>query len=223
MITGANRGIGLEFVRQYAAGGWKVLATCRNPIGLGDLARVEGDIEIHGLDVTDPYSIKRLAKDLEGVAIDILLNSAGIFGPKGYTFDDVDYQEWMKVFETNVFSPLKICTAFLPNVIKSEQKKMITVSSIMGSIGRNTGGGNYIYKSSKAALNQVMKCLTNDLTDQHIAICVVHPGWVQTDMGGESADITAEVSVAGMLRVVEDLTFESTGRFYNYDGSELPW
>jgi len=124
MITGANRGIGLEFVRQYAALGWQVIATCRNPIGVGDLAKVEGNIEVHGLDVTDQYSIARLAKDLDGMEIDLLLNSAGIFGPRNYIFNDIEYSEWMKVFDTNIFSPLKICSAFLPHVLKSNQKKM---------------------------------------------------------------------------------------------------
>ena len=223
MITGANRGIGLEFVRQYAALGWQVIATCRNPIGVGDLAKVEGNIEVHGLDVTDQYSIARLAKDLDGIAIDLLLNSAGIFGPRNYTFNDIDYSEWMKVFDTNIFSPLKICSAFLPHVLKSNQKKMVTVSSIMGSIGKNTGGGNYIYKSSKAAVNQVMKCLANDLLEKKVAIRLLHPGWVKTDMGGDGADITAEVSVSGMRSVIDDLNIQSTGSFYNYDGSIIPW
>ena len=223
MITGSNRGIGLEFVRQYAALGWKVIATCRNPIGVGDLAKVEGNIEVHGLDVTDQYSIDRLAKDLDGIAIDLLLNSAGIFGPRKYTFNGLDYSEWIKVFDTNIFSPLKICTTFLPNVLKSNQKKMVTVSSIMGSIGQNTGGGNCIYKSSKTAVNQVMRCLANDLLEKNVAVCLLHPGWVKTDMGGESADITAEVSVFGMRSVIDDLNIQSTGSFYNYDGKIIPW
>ena len=223
MITGANRGIGLEFVRQYAALGWQVIATCRNPIGVGDLAKVEGNIEVHGLDVTDQYSIARLAKDLDGMEIDLLLNSAGIFGPRNYIFNDIEYSEWMKVFDTNIFSPLKICSAFLPHVLKSDQKKMVTVSSIMGSIGQNTGGGNYIYKSSKAAVNQVMRCLANDLLVKKVAIRLLHPGWVKTDMGGEGADITAEVSVSGMRSVIDDLNIQSTGAFYNYDGAIIPW
>ena len=223
MITGANRGIGLEFVRQYAALGWQVIATCRNPIGVGDLAKVEGNIEVHGLDVTDQYSIARLAKDLDGMEIDLLLNSAGIFGPRNYTFNDIEYSEWMKVFDTNIFSPLKICSTFLPHVLKSDQKKMVTVSSIMGSIGQNTGGGNYIYKSSKAAVNQVMRCLANDLLVKKVAIRLLHPGWVKTDMGGEGADITAEVSVSGMRSVIDDLNIQSTGTFNNYDGTIIPW
>lgn len=223
MITGANRGIGLEFVRQYAALGWQVIATCRSPIGVGDLAKVEGNIEVHGLDVTDQYSIARLATDLDGMAIDLLLNSAGIFGPRNYTFNDIDYSEWKKVFDTNIFSPSKICSVFLPHVLKSNQKKMVTISSIMGSIGQNTGGGNYIYKSSKTAVNQVMRCLANDLLEKNVAICLLHPGWVKTDMGGEGADITTEVSVSGMRSVIDDLGIQSTGSFYNYDGTVIPW
>ena len=157
------------------------------------------------------------------MAIDLLLNSAGIFGPRNYTFNDIEYSEWMKVIDTNIFSPLKICSAFLPHVLKSDQKKMVTVSSIMGSIGKNTGGGNYIYKSSKVAVNQVMKCLANDLLEKKVAVLLLHPGWVKTDMGGDGANITAEVSVSGMRSVIDDLDIQSTGSFYNYDGSIIPW
>ena len=222
-ITGTNRGIGLEFVRQYAAAGWKVIATCRNPIGVGELATLEGDIEVHGLDVSDPYQLDRLAKDLEGVGFDLLLNNAGIFGPKGYELADVDYQEWAKVMDINVFSPLKVSMAFLDNVAQSDQKKIVTVSSKMGSIADNTGGGNTIYRTSKAAVNSVMRGLAADLKDKQIAVRMVHPGWVRTDMGGDGADISAQESVTGMRSVIDGLTLSSTGKFYNYDGTELPW
>lgn len=222
-ITGSNRGLGLEFVRQYADAGWKVIATCRDPIGVGELATIDGDIEVHGLDVSDSYQTNRLAKDLEGVPIDLLLNSAGIFGPKGYELADIDYPEWMKVFDVNVFSPLKISMAFLPNVVLSDQKKIVTVSSKMGSIASNTGGGNTIYRSSKTAVNSVMRGLAAELKDQKVSVRVLHPGWVRTDMGGDSADISAEESVTGMREVIDDLALSSTGMFFNYDGSELPW
>lgn len=223
MITGSNRGIGLEFVRQYAAAGWKVIATCRNPIGVGELATVDGDIEVHGLDVSDPYQIERLTKDLDGVAIDLLLNSAGIFGPKGYELADVDYREWMQVMDINVFSPLKISMAFLPHVTMSDQKKIVTVSSKLGSIADNTSGGNTIYRTSKAAVNSVMRGLAAELKDQKISVRMLHPGWVRTDMGGDGADISTQESVQGMRAVIDDLDLSSTGMFYNYDGNELPW
>jgi len=223
MITGSNRGIGLEFVRQYAQAGWKVIATCRTPIGVGDLAKVEGDIEVHGLDVSDQYSIDRLARDLGDVAIDVLINNAGVFGPRSYALADIDYQEWMKVIDTNVFSPLKIGLAFAPHLARSTQRKLITVSSKMGSIELNTSGDNMIYRSSKAAVNAVMRGLAANLRDQKIAVRMLHPGWVQTDMGGSGADITVTESVSGMRKVIDSLDMAATGSFYNYDGSELPW
>lgn len=223
LITGANRGIGLEFVRQYARTGWKVIATCRNPIGVGELATVDGEIEVHGLDVLDPFSIDRLAKDLADMPIDVLINNAGIYGPKGYGLDDIDYQEWMKVLEVNVFSPLKVSMALLSNVTSSEHKKIITLSSKMGSIASNTGGGNTIYRTSKAAVNSVMRGLAAEVRDRGVAVRMLHPGWVRTDMGGPSADLSAEESVNGMRQVIDALTVSSTGGFYNYDGTEIPW
>ncbi len=223
MITGSNRGIGLEFVRQYAASGWKVIATCRTPIGVGELATIAGDIEVHGLDVSDPYQINHLAKDLGDTPLDVLINSAGIFGPKGYTTADIDYQEWMKVIDINVFSPLKVSLAFADHVARSEHKKIITISSMMGSIGANTGGGDTIYRSSKSAVNSVMRGFAAEVKGRHIAVRVLHPGWVRTDMGGASADLSAEESVRGMRAVIDSLELSSSGTFYNYNGTELPW
>lgn len=223
MITGSNRGIGLELVRQYADDGWKVIATCRSPIGVGELATLDGDIEVHGLDVSDQYQINRLAKDLHGVPIDVLINSAGIFGPKEYSLDEIDYQEWMKVFDVNVFSPLKVSLAFAENIASSDQKKLITISSIMGSIADNTSGGNTIYRTSKAAVNSVMRGLAADFLEQSIAVRVLHPGWVQTDMGGSNAAITPAQSVKGMRSVIDELSLKGTGTYINYDGKELPW
>ena len=223
MITGSNRGIGLEFVRQYAQAGWKVIATCRTPIGVGELATVEGDIEVHGLDVTDPYQIDRLAKDLDGVAVDVLINNAGVFGPRSYELADIDYQEWMKVIDINVFSPLKVSLAFAPHVARSKLRKLITVSSKMGSIALDSSGNDLIYRSSKTAVNSVMRGVAAQFRDQKIAVRMLHPGWVQTDMGGATADIPVSESVRGMCRTIDDLDMSSTGGFYNYDGSEIPW
>ena len=223
MITGSNRGIGLELVRQYAADGWKVIATCRNPIGVGELATLEGDIEVHGLDVSDSYQIDRLAKDLLGIPVDVFINNAGIFGPKGYSLEEIDYQEWMKVIDVNVFSPLKVSLAFADNIASSEQKKLITISSIMGSIADNTSGGNTIYRSSKSAVNSVMRGLAGDFRDRGIAVRVLHPGWVQTDMGGADAAITPGQSVKGMKKVIDELSLETSGSYVNYDSKELPW
>jgi len=222
LITGANRGIGLEFARQYGADGWQVIATCRNPIGVGELATIEGNIQIHGLDVTDTRQRERLANELEGTTIDVLINNAGIYGPKGYGPGDIDLRDWHQTLEVNAMTPLLVSMAFVPHVVAAGGK-IVTLSSKMGSMEDNTSGGNYIYRSSKAAANAVMKSLANDLSSKSIPVGVMHPGWVETDMGGPNALISTETSVTGMRQVIEKLDMASTGNFFNYDGAKVPW
>jgi len=222
-VSGANRGLGLEFTRQYAADGWTVIATCRNPIAPGELASLAGDIRVHGLDVGDPQQVRRLADDLSGTAIDVLINNAGIYGPRDYSPGDVDLDAWAEVFHTNTMAPLIVADAFTPHVAAGDHKKIANVSSKMGSIGDNTSAGAYIYCSSKAALNSVMKNYADAVHDLGIAVTVMHPGWVQTDMGSSAADIDATESVTGMRQVIDNLSRATTGRFYNYDGAELSW
>ncbi len=221
-ITGANRGIGLEFTRQYAANGWHVIATCRNPIQPGELAKIPGDIEVHGLDVTDHRQVDRLAGELKGRAFDILINNAGIYGPRGMTAENMDYGEWEAVLRTNALAPFKVATAFADNVAAGKDKKLITISSVMGSIARS-GGGEYIYKTSKAAVNMAMHCLAADLASRGMILALFHPGWVQTDMGGPSAAIDANASVTGMRKAIAGLTKKDNGCFFNYDGAPIEW
>jgi len=221
-ITGANRGLGLEFTRQYAAAGYTVIATCRNPIGVGELASIPGDIHVHGLEVTSGAQLARLADDLAETPIDILINNAGIFGPRGCGPAEIDLSQWHNVMEINAMTPLLVSAAFSRNVAAT-QGKIITISSNMGGMTNNTSGGDYIYRSSKAAVNAVMKSLSIDLKDKSISVGLIHPGWVKTDMGGDGADITVEESVSGMRRVIEDLSMSSTGCFFNYDGTTRPW
>lgn len=221
-ITGANRGIGLEFTRQYAAAGYTVIATCRNPLGVGELGTIEGDIQVHGLEVTSGAQMARLADDLAEVPFDILINNAGIYGPRAYDPAEVDIAEWHKVMEVNVMTPLLVSAAFVRNVAAAHGK-IATLSSKMGSMTDNTSGGSYIYRSSKAALNAVMKSLSIELQGKSIPVCMLHPGWVKTDMGGENALITTETSVNGLRQVIDDLSMTTTGRFFNYDGAEIPW
>jgi NAD(P)-dependent dehydrogenase (short-subunit alcohol dehydrogenase family) len=221
-ITGANRGIGLEFTRQYAAASYTVIATCRNPLGVGELATVPGDIQVHGLEVTSGAQLARLADDLSEVPFDILINNAGIYGPRSYDPAEADVAEWLKVMEVNVMTPLAVSAAFVRNVAAGHGK-IATLSSKMGSMSDNTSGGSYIYRSSKAAVNAVMKSLSIELQGKSIPVCMLHPGWVQTDMGGENALITTEESVSGMRQVIDDLSMTTTGHFFNYDGTEIPW
>ena len=223
LITGANRGIGFEFARQYADGGWRVIATCRDPANAGELSALGGDIEVHGLDVTDHVRIQALAKSLERSAIDLLLSNAGVSGPRPDPFGGIDYQSWMEVLSVNAMSPLKLCECFIDHVARSDFKRIVAVASKMGSIAENSSGGSYIYRSSKTALNAVMKSLSVDLASRRVIVAVLHPGWVRTDMGGPGALIEARTSVAGMRQVIAGLKLEDSGGFFNYDGAGIPW
>ena len=223
LITGANRGLGLEFAKQYAADGWKVIATCRKPDAAAELNALEGDIQVHALDVTDFAEIEALGKKLTGEAIDLLLKNAGVYGPRVVTHDAVDYAAWTDVLRANAMAPLKMSAVFEPHVAAGKLRRMAAITSLMGSMADNVSGGSYIYRSSKAALNAVMKSLANDLKGKGISVVMLHPGWVRTDMGGPNAKIGASESVAGMRKVIDGMSVENTGRFMNYDGRELPW
>ena len=223
LITGANRGLGLEFAKQYAADGWRVIATCRDPLKAQGLAPLQGNVEVHTLDISDNAQIQALAKTLKKEPIDVLLNNAGIYGPKPVKLGGVDYAIWADVMRINAMAPLKVSECFLDHIVAGNLKRIVTISSRMGSMGENGAGGSYIYRSSKAALNAVMKSLSVDLVARGISVTVLHPGWVRTDMGGPSGLIDADESVTGMRRVIDGLSMDVTGRFYNYDGSEIPW
>ena len=222
LITGAGRGLGLEFARQFADDGWTVLAGVRDPGSADDLRRIDGDVSPVPLDVADPASVAILGERLSGVPIDLLINNAGVYGPRQTIPGTLDYDSWREVFEVNTLAPMRVAEAFLEHVRASETRKIVTVSSKMGSIA-DSSGGSYFYRSSKAALNAAMKALAMDLQPEGFTVIVVHPGWVRTDMGGPSALIDAVESVAGLKAVIDGLTLSDTGRFINYDGSEIPW
>ena len=223
MITGSNRGLGLECARQYADEGWRVIATCRNPGNAIKLASLKGELEIHALDISDHGQILSLADSLRREAIDLLLNNAGIFDPSPSHLVDIDYKDWENFIRINVMSPLMICATFSDHVAASNLKKIAIMSSKMGSIEDNNSGGSYIYRSTKAALNAVMKSLSIDLAPRGISVAILHPGWVRTDMGGPNGLIDAPESVNGLLKVIKDLNLKNSGRFYSYDGSEIAW
>lgn len=223
LITGANRGLGLEFARQYGAGGWRVIATCRDPAKAETLSASEGDIRIEALDVDDGASVDSLADKLKGESIDVLINNAGVYGPRGLTARTMDYEAWGQALRTNTMSPFRVSAAFTPQVVKSQQKVIATISSRLGSMGENQDGRRYIYRSSKAALNAVMKGLAIDLAGDGIRMVLLHPGWVSTDLGGPNAPVKADESVAGMRRVIAGLKEDETGVFVAYDGAALSW
>lgn len=227
LITGANRGLGREFARQYGAAGWRVIATCRDPAA-SDLAG-DFDGEVHRLDVADAASVAALRDAMSGEAIDLLLNNAGVYGPRDSNLGRIDYDAWEDVLRINVLAPIRVAEALADSVGRSQQKRMAFISSRMGSIADNdprrgyAGGGEYIYRSSKTALNMAVRSLSIDLPDRDITCLLFHPGWVRTDMGGPSAAIDAKSSVAGMRAVIERATAADNGGFFNYDGTEIAW
>ena len=228
LITGANRGIGLEFARQYIESGWRVFACCRNPDQatlLKQLASMHANsLSLHKLDVSDFDEIDRLSTELADQNIDLLLNNAAVFlDTHDNELGSMDYEAWIYSLRVNSMAPLKMTEAFINQVRRSTQKKVINITSKMGSIADNTSGGYYLYRSSKTALNMVTRNLSIDLMPHGIMTATLHPGWVQTDMGGPNALITAGSSVAGMRRVIEQLTLADSGKFYAYNGKEIAW
>jgi NAD(P)-dependent dehydrogenase (short-subunit alcohol dehydrogenase family) len=224
LITGANRGLGLEFSKQYAADGWNVLACCRNPESaqaLQTIAKTYPNLQIFALDVDDFKQIDALALQLKNQPIDVLINNAGIYPESA--FGDTNYDDWAQAFKINAMASLKMAEAFVQHVAKSQLKKIATLSSKMGSIDDNGSGESYIYRSSKTAVNMVMKSLSIDLKPYGISIVTLHPGWVQTDMGGPNGLINTQTSVAGMRAVIERLNLENTGQFIAFDGKCIAW
>lgn len=225
LITGANRGIGLEFTKQYLARGETVIATCRNPEAateLKALADQHSHLTVLILDVSDAASLDAFARQLGDTAIDIFINNAGIYGPRT-GFGDLNEPEWAEVFRVNASAPIVLTQIVIDNLRAGNLKKMVFLTSKMGSIGDNQGGGSYIYRSSKAALNAAVKSLSIDLADEGFLVGLLHPGWVRTDMGGPNGLIDAPTSVAGLTKVIDDLAPSNTGNFFNYDGSIIPW
>jgi len=228
LITGANRGIGLEFCRQYAAQGWRVLACSRYPEKsdeLNKLASLNPElIKVYALDVADHVEIDRLAQVLADDSIDMLINNAGIYPDSDKSgFGHTDYAEWIQAFRINTMAPLKMAETFAAHLARGRQKTIVTITSKMGSIADNSGGGSYLYRSSKAALNMVVKSLAIDLKPLGIIAVVFHPGWVKTDMGGPNAMISPEQSVSGIRQVISGLVPADSGKFFGYDGQAIPW
>jgi NAD(P)-dependent dehydrogenase (short-subunit alcohol dehydrogenase family) len=228
LITGANRGIGLEFCRQYAAEGWRVLACSRYPEksdALNKLAAGNPElIKVHLLDVADHVEIDKLAQVLADESIDLLINNAGIYPDSDKAgFGHTDYAKWLEAFRINTMAPLRMAETFAAQIARGKQKIIVTITSKMGSIADNSGGGSYLYRSSKAAANMVVKSLSIDLKPLGITAVVFHPGWVKTDMGGPNAMISAEQSVSGIRQVISGLSPDDSGKFFGYDGQAIPW
>lgn len=214
LITGANRGIGLELARQYSEAGWNVIATVRESSEELDRLRVR----VETLDMRDFEAVERFGKMID--ELDLLIANAGTYGPRTVTSAE-DADGWLETLAINTVAPFLLAEAVLPQVERA-RGKLIAISTRMGSIADNSSGGFIAYRSSKAALNAAWRSLAIDNRGKVVA-AVLHPGWVQTRMGGPSAPLSVEESVAGLRRVIEQLGPEQSGGFYSYDGSEIPW
>jgi NAD(P)-dependent dehydrogenase (short-subunit alcohol dehydrogenase family) len=223
-ISGANRGLGLEFARQYAAAGWQVLGGCRDP-ERADALRALPNTRAITLDVSNARSIENAAIQTGGQQIDLLINNAGIYGTalgdSGQTLAEQDIEIWMGVLRANVLGVFELTRALLPLIPSGGM--VAIMSSRLGSIAENRDGGMYAYRSSKTAVNMVGRSLAQDLKPRGVTVVMLHPGWVATDMGGANAPVKPADSVAGLRKVLDGVTPDSTGRFLAWDGAELPW
>ena len=232
LITGANRGLGLEFTRQYLEDGWRVLAASRQPgDALSGLAADHDALSLHALDVADHGQIDALAAELRDQPLDVLLNNAGFFGTVGFadggveaqSFGSSDFEDWARVYRVNVMGPMKMAEAFVEQVAASEQRKIVTLTSMLGSMGLNNIGGLYAYRSSKAAVNAVMHSMGIDLRKRGILATAIHPGWARTGMGGPQAELDTETAVRGVRQVIANLGEDSLGHVTAYSGEALPY
>jgi NAD(P)-dependent dehydrogenase (short-subunit alcohol dehydrogenase family) len=226
LITGSNRGLGLEWARQYAMEGWRVFATCRHPgeaRALKEMAERYPTLTIHRMDVTIPEDIRGLSWELEGTAIDLLVSNAGIYLEKGAAkFGSLCYHDWRRTFEVNTMGTMRVSEYLADNIAKSKRRLIVAISSHMGSVADIESPGNYYYRSSKSALNAAMRGLAAMLKPSGIGVLILHPGGVKTRMGPPDG-ILPDESVRGMRKIIDQFTMDETGSFFRYDGTPMPW
>jgi len=230
LITGANRGLGMEFARQYTADGWDVIATSRNSdksAELQQLRKKNKKVSLQALDVTSAKSVEALARALGGQAIDLLVLNLAIYTRNGNKIGEIDFKGWHEAFETNVLGAVRVAQALLENVAASKRKAIAAISTGMGSMQTLQStirfGAAYQYRMSKAALNMAMSILAKELEPRGISVVIFDPGWVKTDMGGPDAALTPEQSIGGMRKVLAGNSMDLTGEFVGYDGAARPW
>ena len=224
LVTGTNKGVGLEITRLLSNRGDRVIACCRRPLEATALSKLEGNIDIQEVSVGEDESVSQLASRLKGVAIDTIINNAGTMGPeaKRQSALDMDFNGWADAFNINSMGPVRIMQALLPNLKMTESPKVMTVTSQMGALSLDMTSA-HAYCSSKAALNKFMRLASIDLKPDGIAVGLVHPGWVRTDMGGPRAHLSPEESAAGCIEVTDTLSLDNTGGFWKWNGETHDW
>lgn len=238
LITGANRGIGLQLVKHYSQKQWQVYATYRDEHqDLLEYTKQYDNLTLLKLDVSCVDSINKLKRSMTGIGLQLLINNAGIHGDRSHRFGATEQQnidKWHETFTINTIAPMLITEALLDNLklgaladkaakAENPEAKVAFITSKMGSIADNSSGGSYVYRSSKAALNSVVKSLSHDVKADNISVAAIHPGWVKTRMGGPNGLIDVETSVAGISQVIEQMNQQNSGQFVNYDGNTIPW
>ena len=229
VITGTNRGLGLGFVTHYLEAGWKVIAINRHDSEALSALKANAALTCLRAELTDEGDLARVAGELGSTDIDLLIHNAGVMGDANFrrevmqkqSLADFAREEWRKVFEINVFTPVQLTALLAPRL--KDGATVVTLSSQMGSIEQNSFGGWYAYRASKAAVNGIMKSMSLELADRGIIAIAMHPGWVRTDMGGPDADIDTDTAIDGMTGVIAGLTLADSGRFLGYNGDELPY
>ena len=233
LVTGANRGLGLEFTKQILQAGHNVYAACRNINDIEDLdllfTEFKDKLIVVNLDINDHNSILSLSEKLKDTSIDVMINNAGTIGPLPYfenTFKQhygtIDYDVWSDVFKTNLFGPVKMAETFLENIENGNDKKMIFISSVVGSIADDHQKA-FAYATSKTALNKSVALLADILKEKEVKVLAMCPGYVKTRMNGGGANLEPEESIAGMLKQIEKLDLESSGSFVRYNGESINW
>jgi NAD(P)-dependent dehydrogenase (short-subunit alcohol dehydrogenase family) len=220
LITGANRGIGLEFARQYSKAGWTVISTARDPETAAELNQLAA--KVVQLDVTDAASVERLAQDLAGTAIDLLINNAGI-QPLMWTLAELDFDAYEQALAVNTIGPVRVTHALLPQLRAGELRRIVNITTNLSSIADNKDGGFYGYRESKTALNMFTRSLAAELGPEGFICIVLHPGWVKTDMGGPQAPSQVDESVRAMRGVIDRLAPADNGTFQTYAGEQMAW
>ncbi len=220
VITGANRGLGLEFARQFSAAGFEVIGTARRPDEADDLRSL--GVRIEQLDVTDARSVEQFAAAIGDHPVDILVNNAGI-GGRVLSIEDLDAERVRRIFEVNCLGPMRVTQAMLPALRAGDRKLIVNITSLLGSIERNTRGGYYGYRESKAALNMFTRSLAVELDPEGFTCIVMNPGWVRTGLGGPGARLSPAESIGAMITVIDGLKPADSGAFFSHDGERVPW